>query len=167
MVEVYDNRVEITSPGGVCKGITLDNFGKVSITRNSIIASMLYRIDYIEQMGTGILRMKNATKGAKVAEPVFDLFDFFRVTFFRNQSVSNNGASIISDRPAIEYSDRYSLILKYLAENGKGKNADFSKLLGLSSRRVREILQDMIRAGLVKKHGDRRYAYYTAMEHPS
>ena len=80
MVEIFDGRVEITSPGGVCKGITEANFGRVSITRNSIIASMLHRIDYIEQMGTGIMRMRNAAKEADVAEPVFDLYDFFRVT---------------------------------------------------------------------------------------
>ncbi|MDR2869456.1 MAG: putative DNA binding domain-containing protein [Deferribacteraceae bacterium] len=83
MVEIYDDRVDITSPGSACKGITLENFGTVSITRNSIIASMLHRINYIEQMGTGIVRMKNATKEAKVAEPVFKLEGFFKTTFKR------------------------------------------------------------------------------------
>ena len=33
MVEVYDDRVEITNPGGACKGITEKNFGKISIAR--------------------------------------------------------------------------------------------------------------------------------------
>ena len=47
MVEIYDDRVDIVSPGGVCKGITRENFGTISITRNSIVASMLYRTGYI------------------------------------------------------------------------------------------------------------------------
>ena len=51
-MEIFDDRVDIVSPGGVPKGITPKNFGIVSITRNSIIASMLHRIDYIEQMGS-------------------------------------------------------------------------------------------------------------------
>ncbi|MDR2649392.1 MAG: putative DNA binding domain-containing protein, partial [Clostridiales bacterium] len=59
---------DIVSPGGVCKGITPENFGTVTITRNPIIASMFFRIDYIEQMGTGIGRMRNATREANVAE---------------------------------------------------------------------------------------------------
>ena len=84
MVEIYDDRVDIVSPGGVCKGITRKNFGTVSITRNSILASMLYRINYIEQMGTGIMRMKNATREAKVAEPEFEFSGFFKVTFKRS-----------------------------------------------------------------------------------
>ena len=88
-VEIYDDRVEIISPGGICKGIMPENFGKISIKRNSVIASMLFRIDYIEQMGTGILRMKNAAKNANVIEPKFDLHDFFKVTFERNQTNYN------------------------------------------------------------------------------
>jgi ATP-dependent DNA helicase RecG len=69
MVEIYDDRVDIVSPGGLCKGITRENFGAVSIARNSVITSMFYRIRYIEQMGTGIKRMRNAAIEANVAEP--------------------------------------------------------------------------------------------------
>ncbi|MCL1894539.1 MAG: hypothetical protein FWG02_09990, partial [Holophagaceae bacterium] len=88
MVEIFDDRVDIVSPGGVCKGITEENFGTVSITRNSVLASMLYRIDYIEQMGTGIMRMKKAARDAEVSEPEFKMSGFFRVTFKRNESQS-------------------------------------------------------------------------------
>lgn len=105
--------------------------------------------------------MKNAARNAKVAEPKFDLHDFFRVTFMRNQTIANTSA-IGSDRAAIENSDRIFVILQYLDQNGSGKNADFAKLLGLSPQRIREILQDMIQIGLIEKHGEKRYAYYTA-----
>jgi len=161
MVEIYDDRVEITSPGGICKGITLENFGKISITRNSVVASMLYRIDYIEQMGTGILRMKNAAKTAKVAEPKFDLHDFFRVTFMRNQTINNGLAIEGSDRLAIESSDRVFAVLNYLEQNGSGKSAEFVRLLGVGPQRVRQILQNMIKDDLIEKHGEKRYAHYT------
>jgi ATP-dependent DNA helicase RecG len=166
MVEVFDDRVEVTSPGGVCKGITAENFGRVSITRNSVIASMLYRIDYIEEMGTGIVRMKNAARDANVAEPKFDLHHFFRVTFVRNHAAMNGTSAIDSDRTAID-SDRFSVILKYLEQNAHGKNADFAKLLGLSPQRTREILQNMLKNNLIEKHGDRRHTYYTACGQPS
>jgi ATP-dependent DNA helicase RecG len=93
MVEIYDDRVDIVSPGGVCKGITRENFGTVSITRNSILASMLYRIGYIEQMGTGIMRMKNAVREAQLVEPEFELVNFFKVAFKRKISVQANMVS--------------------------------------------------------------------------
>jgi len=68
---------------------------KISITRNSNIASLLHRIDYIEQMGTGIMRIKKAAKDAKVATPKFELDGFFKVTFKRvdPQSTANRPSS--------------------------------------------------------------------------
>ena len=161
-VEIYDDRVEITSPGGICKGITPENFGKISITRNSVMASMLYRIDYIEQMGTGILRMKNAAKTAKVAEPKFDLHDFFKVTFTRSRNAADKLAIENSDKLAMENSDRVSAIMRYIERSGSGKNADFARLLGVSPQRVGQILRHMVQIGLIEKHGENRHAHYTA-----
>ena len=57
MVEIYDDRVSIVSPGGVPKGITKENFGKRSIARNPIIADLLRRAHYIEKAGTYIINI--------------------------------------------------------------------------------------------------------------
>jgi ATP-dependent DNA helicase RecG len=93
MVEVFDDRVDVVSPGGVCKGITHENFGTVTITRNPTIASMFSRIDYIHQLGTGICRMKYATWKVYAAEPTFQFDDFFKVTFKRNTMDTANPSS--------------------------------------------------------------------------
>ena len=65
------------------------------------------RIGYIEQMGTGIMRIKNATKLANVADPEFEFIDFFKVIFKRNeidnQSVTQDDVKVASDRVAIEF----------------------------------------------------------------
>ncbi|MGL4484590.1 MAG: ATP-binding protein, partial [Anaerovoracaceae bacterium] len=83
MVEIFDDRIEISSPGGAPKGINSENFGKKSITRNSVIASMLHRITYIEKMGTGIKRIKEYVLKANQPEPKFESDSFFTVTFMR------------------------------------------------------------------------------------
>ena len=164
MVEIYDDRVDIVSPGGVCKGITPENFGTISITRNSVIASMFYRIGYIEQMGTGIMRMKRATRDAKVAEPVFELANFFKVTFKRNETVQSTAASgsqaVASGSQAVTTTDRKRTILAYLEENDHLTAKDIIEKTGLSSGRVRAILRQMVEDGSIEKVGDNRYAYY-------
>lgn len=62
MIEVYDDRVEISNPGGLPSGLTPDTFGTKSVARNSIIAGLLNRAEYIEKIGTGINRIRNAVK---------------------------------------------------------------------------------------------------------
>ena len=76
-------------------------------------------------------------------------------------AIENEKSAIKNDKPAIEKVDRNSIILHYLEQNEKGKNSDFAKLLGLSSPRVREILQSLVDENLIEKHGKNRYTYYT------
>ena len=164
MVEIYDDRVEIVSPGGVCKGITLENFGTISITRNSVLASMFYRIGYIEQMGTGIMRMKMATREAKVAEPEFEFTGFFRVVFKRNATTESNGTSekrannkrIASGKQA----NNERIIISHLGEHGQATVADFAEILKLSEARVRAILSEMVKNDAIDKRGKTKSSYY-------
>jgi len=94
MVEIFDDRVVISNPGGLPKGMDPKNFGKVSVTRNPIIASLLHRSDYIEKMGTGIQRMRNAMKLAGLPKPEFDMDGFFIVTLMRESFINQIGDNV-------------------------------------------------------------------------
>jgi ATP-dependent DNA helicase RecG len=161
MVEVFDDRVDVVSPGGVCKGITRENFGTVTITRNPIIASMFFRIDYIEQMGTGIGRMRDAARKANVAEPAFEFDGFFKVTFKRHAADASIGHQSVGNRSlSVAASDRKHAVIDYLNEHGQAKVVDFVTIIGLSDGRVRALLRDMVSDGTIEKVGDKRYAHY-------
>jgi ATP-dependent DNA helicase RecG len=164
MVEIFDDRVVITNPGGVPKGITPENFGTISITRNAIIAGMLHRIGYIEQMGTGIERMRNAAKNAGVAEPEFELNNFFKVTFKRNPTDTLSGRQAVASShkrsQAVAPSDRKRIVIEYLKEQGQAKTPDFIVVTGLSDGRVRALLREMVNDGTIEKVGDNRYTHY-------
>ncbi len=47
-VELYTDRIEVISPGGLPKGMTLADLGRKSIRRNALIADLLHRIEFIE-----------------------------------------------------------------------------------------------------------------------
>ncbi len=85
MVEIFDDRVEISNPGGLPKALAPKYFGVRSIRRNPIIASLLHRAGYIEKMGTGINRIKQSLKKAGGPDPVFNFDSFFTVIFKRTQ----------------------------------------------------------------------------------
>ncbi len=83
MVEIFDDRIEISNPGGLVKGLTPENFGKRSVLRNPNISSLLHRAGYVEKMGTGVSRMREILKQAKLRPPEFEFNSFFTVTFRR------------------------------------------------------------------------------------
>ena len=86
-VEVYTDRIEVISPGGLPKGLTPTNLGQVSIRRNPLIADLLHRIDFIEKAGTGIRRIREGARQQDCPEPEFDVGRFVTVTFRPNPNV--------------------------------------------------------------------------------
>ena len=59
-VSMFDDRIEIVSPGGLPSGITEEEYlsGKLSILRNRNLANVFYRLGFVEILGTGIIRIK-------------------------------------------------------------------------------------------------------------
>ncbi|MDR1001280.1 MAG: putative DNA binding domain-containing protein [Clostridiales bacterium] len=57
-VNVYDDRMEFLSVGGLAPGISLDAvLSGVSHTRNEGLANIFYRLELVEAYGTGIIRI--------------------------------------------------------------------------------------------------------------
>ena len=84
MVEIFDDRIQIISPGGLVKGLSVENFGEKSILRNPNIANLFQRIHYIEKMGTGISRMQNMMADAGLKPIQFDFSELFvSLIFYR------------------------------------------------------------------------------------
>jgi len=83
MVEMFDDRIEITNFGGLVKGLKPEDFGKKSVLRNPNIANLLHRAGYIEKMGTGINKMKNLISKAGLPPIKFEFDTFFTATFQR------------------------------------------------------------------------------------
>lgn len=58
IINVYEDRMEFVSIGGLVKGITvIDIMNGVSQPRNPIIANVFYRLELIESYGTGIRKI--------------------------------------------------------------------------------------------------------------
>lgn len=59
-VLMFDDRIEVVSPGGLPSGITEDEYlsGKLSVLRNRNLVNIFYRLGFVEIFGTGITRIK-------------------------------------------------------------------------------------------------------------
>ena len=80
-IEVFDDRIEISNPGGLPDPLKPEEFGKKSVPRNQVIAEMMLRLKYIEKMGTGIKRMQDLCQATGNPEPEFEFRGFFTVIF--------------------------------------------------------------------------------------
>lgn len=78
---MFDDRIEITSPGGLPSRITTLLLGTgVSEARNRIVAKLLREQGLVEEWGSGTIRMRKTMREHGLAAPVFiDQGGFFKV----------------------------------------------------------------------------------------
>lgn len=64
-VLMFDDRIEIISPGGLPSGITVGEYlgGKISVLRNRNLANVFYRLGFVEIFGPGVTRIKQLYAG--------------------------------------------------------------------------------------------------------
>lgn len=84
-VAIYDDRLEVTSPGGLYNGLTLEALMHGhSKLRNRTVANVFGQMGLVEAWGTGIQRIIKAAKEHGLPGPKFQAFDdMFRVELFR------------------------------------------------------------------------------------
>ena len=83
-IYVFKDRIEIVSPGGLPAGMTEADLGTKSMPRNPLLFGMLYRMNVVENIGSGIKRIRELCREHGVAEPVIDVSEHWvTVTFSR------------------------------------------------------------------------------------
>ncbi|MGW4461146.1 ATP-binding protein [Micromonospora sp. NPDC004704] len=71
----FDDRVEVTNPGGPFGQVRADNFDRVNDYRNPSLAAAMKSLGYVNQFGRGIGRIKSALSRNGNPEPVFVVDD--------------------------------------------------------------------------------------------
>lgn len=64
-IDMFDDRVEITSPGGMFGGVSIqeyDIYSMRSMRRNPIIADLFHRMKYMERRGSGLRKIVTETE---------------------------------------------------------------------------------------------------------
>lgn len=94
-VAIYDDRLEITSPGKLPMGQTIERMKKgYSKIRNEALAYAFSYMNLIEHWGSGIPRIIGKVKAAGLQEPEFIGGDVdLRINIYRSQSTANSATN--------------------------------------------------------------------------
>lgn len=110
-VAIYDDRLEITSPGGLMPGVTLDKMKEgYSKIRNRAIAHAFSYMNLIEAWGSGIPKLLESMQEYGLREPEFcDLEIGFRINLYRKTEDKKSEITqvelIAGDEPDGEHSE--------------------------------------------------------------
>jgi len=178
MIEIFDDRVMITNPGGLPKGLPKEKFGQLSVPRNPLIASLLHRSHYIEKMGTGIHRMREVLRQAGNPAPDFDIDSFFTLTLQRPsdikwREVGAESSPESSPESSLETSPRISImgisqtqlqILTLIQQKPTITTEEMGNAIGISKRAILKQIKALKEKHRLQRHGATKKGYWQIME---
>lgn len=142
-VAIFDDRIEITNPGFLPFGLTIEAaISGVSKLRNRVIGRVFRELGLIEQWGSGIGRMNSACAGAGLIPPRFEeIGTSFRVTIYGRYVTA---PSIPGWQGQLE---------QYLIDKEEISTRDAAQLWNLSPRAARTRLRKLVSGGILSEIG--------------
>src|SRR3989338_9171989 len=157
IIKMFSDRMEFYNPGGLAKDITPENIAQKQFSRNPVIAKVLSRIRYIEELGEGwdkiIKEHKIHYLKPRLPKISADKSSML-VTLFSTKDK-------FGKEKKIELSERQRKALEFVSKEGKIANKDYRKLFsGITDRTVLNDLTDLVKKGVLKKAGKTKGVYY-------
>ena len=155
LVNIYTDRVEFVSLGGLVKGLTLEDvLGGISQPRNMILANIFYRLELIESYGTGIKRIFESYAGQPQQPQIKAAPASFVLTLPKM-----NG----KHTPAPADNSPKKRVMEFIVNRGRITRKDVENLLGCSQYPAFSVLSKLEKEGRIKRVGKARATTYEAL----
>lgn len=161
IINVYDDRMEFVSVGGLVQGITLDSiYLGASRTRNPNLASLFYRMKLIESFGTGISKIKRSYNDIDI-EPIFETAPgVFRVTLPNCNELPQQKQNVVTYNNIDVINHEKNLIMEYVREYGSISRKDAEDVLDSGTTKAFKVLKELCDSGCLQRMGNGKKVKY-------
>ena len=173
-VDIYDDRLEIYSPGGMYDGTFVQDLNPLNVSstrRNPIIADVFARMDLMERRGSGLRKIIEAYEAEenykKELKPEFKSTESSFTTILKNlnydtQNVTQNVTQSEgqNDGQKLKPSDRREKILEIIKNNHKITAYDLSKQFNVTDRTIKRDLKVLTDKKIIKYVGSSKGGHW-------
>ena len=159
-LDIYDDRLTITSPGGMYNGMLIQDLDIADVSserRNPILANVMGQLDYMEKRGSGLTRICNETKALDgyrdELKPVFKSTPTqFQTIIFASTDMTNVGDND-GNVSETKITERQQKILNLIKESPTISGRQMSEILSVSQRTVERDLSVLQKKGVLRHKG--------------
>lgn len=149
-ISVFDDQIEVLSPGGLPTVITLENMAERQYSRNPILAKRLFEMGYFDGWGQGIDKILDWSKRERLDPPEFqDQNGQFSITIFSSKIDEDNTNKEVDRR-----------VLDLFKSNPSLTNRLIQKKLKLTKTQVQVILRRLLSTDKIVSFGKGRSIGY-------
>jgi len=160
MIRMFDNRIEIISPGELLRPLTIENLENLNYkpkSRNKIIVDVFLRRKLMDKRGSGILRMREAMKEWKLPEPRFEENTGYFVITFKGPSRAEKP---LDEEILRDLNERQKKALSYIKDKGRITSGEYGKLNNVVKNTAYRDLMELLGKDIIKQKGIGRGIYY-------
>ncbi|WKY49099.1 putative DNA binding domain-containing protein [Eubacteriaceae bacterium ES3] len=159
-IEIFDDRIEILSPGGLPLGINESEYlsGRISVPRNRIIADIFFRLHIIEKLATGIRRIKEYYQDYRV-EPSF-IIEENSITIVLPKVTQNSPSQPFETTYPIDLTPNERRILEILKTHKSMTRQQLETALDLKKTQTNTLIQRLKANRLLIQVGSGRSTVY-------
>ena len=149
-VLMFEDRIEVVSPGGLPAGITKEEYlsGKLSVLRNRNLANVFYRLGFVEIFGTGIMRIRQLYEKS-LRKPEFE--------------VSENAIQIVLPvwESNLDLTEDEKMIYGILSKNRLKSMGEIAPYVSFGRSKTTKLLKEMEEKGIITVEGKGRNTKYS------
>jgi len=156
LIKVYDDHIWFSNPGGLPEGISIEELKKPhgSFLRNPLIAKVFYLAGFIEQYGSGTVRMVEWMKEAGLPEPEYkEEMGGFSVYFYKDIYTEEYFRKL-------GLNERQIKGVMFVKEKGRITNKEYQELNSCFRNTATNDLRDLVLRGIFKESGKRGAGSY-------
>ena len=167
-IDIYDDRMEIYSPGGMPDGSVIQERDPLSVPstrRNPVLADVFNRLGYMERKGSGFEKIISGyefqVNYSKEKKPFFlsDRYQFTVIMPNLNYGVENIDISDVKSDVNL-----WNQIKKAIGENPKVTQRELVSKLGVSFRQIQQNMAEMVSVGEISRIGSNRSGYWKILK---
>src|SRR4030067_539193 len=167
IISIFDDRGEISKPGGLLPGLNIKNLEGRHETRNKMICSLFHHTMDMEIFGTGIRKMKRITKEHGLSEPeLCEEGDFFVVRFYGPgdkilELVPSIPEKRQTDLKKLGLNERQIEALRLMVDERKKITiTSYATLFSISDKTAKRDMKELVKTGFVVKVGHIKGDYF-------
>jgi ATP-dependent DNA helicase RecG len=155
-VRWHDNRIAFVNPGGLPEPLRVEDLKREhrSVLRNRKVAEILFYAGFIEQWGSGTLRMIQECVDAGLPEPEFEERQAALWVTFHKDTMTEEHLR------AIGLNERQTKATLFVKAQGRITNRDYRQLNQVSNKTAYLELDDLVEKGLLRRQGTGKAAGY-------
>lgn len=155
-LDIYDNRLIITSPGGMYNGSFIQDLDISNVSserRNPILADIMAHLHYMEKRGSGLIRISNETKALdgykETLKPIFNS----TATQFQSIIYACTDTPNVGDMSDTKITKRQRDILQLMQKSPTITGRKLAETLSVSQRTIERDVARLKKQGILTHEG--------------